>query len=70
MPIVRVSFVMYYTSKVEISFTELTSSYGEIGYDDDDDDDDNSNNYSIQLLFSNVLILDVSRSHTTMHHSR
>ena len=51
----RVSFVMSYTSKVDISFTVVTSSYEEIG---DDDDDDDSNDYTIQLLFSNVLSLD------------
>ena len=49
---VRVSFVMSYASKMGITCTEVTSSYEEIGYYDDEDD---SNNYSIELLFSNVL---------------
>jgi hypothetical protein len=55
MAIIRVSLAMSYTSQVYITCTEVTSSYEQISYDDDDDDDD-SNNYSIQLLFSNVLI--------------
>jgi hypothetical protein len=46
---VRVSSAISCTSKVDITCTEVTSSYEEIGNSDDDDD---SNNYSIQLLFS------------------
>jgi hypothetical protein len=38
---------------VGITCTEVTSSYEGICYDDNDDDV--SNNYSIRLLFSNVL---------------
>jgi hypothetical protein len=40
---------------VDITRTEVTSSYEEIGNNDGDDYDDDSNHYSIELLLSNDL---------------